>query len=318
MYITNLRITELLPMSECIHVMEHLFMLNFETDVVNPLRSKMFLENNAKGILGMMHAYIKPYNLMGIKVLSVFPNNYKKGLGSHQGILHLFETDTGKLIASLDADEITAIRTAAVSALVTNVLAIKNAEVLCLIGSGKQARKHLEAMLLVRNIKEVTIWSKNKSNAIKLAKELQMTNNISFKVCDSIKEAATNADIICTVTSTKEFVLENEYLKAHVHINAVGACTTNTRELSSEIIRSSNVYVDNSIAATNEAGDILIPALEYGFDAHEFIKAEISDILKDSTLYDVWSKTVFKSVGLASEDLAAGFHCYKKMKVNLF
>ena len=300
-------------MSECIEAMKQLFLLDFETEIQNPLRSTMFLPKPNNGILGMMPAYIKPYNVMGIKVLSVFPDNYKKGMSSHQGILHLFETHTGKLISSLDADEITAIRTAAVSAVATDILAIKNAENLCLIGSGKQAEKHLEAILPVRAIKNVTIWSKNKKNALKFIDKVKQLYNVTFKICDSVEEAADNADIICTATSSKEPVLENHYLKHDVHINAVGACTANTRELTTEVITTSDVFVDNNIAATNEAGDILIPAVELGYDAQQSIEATISDILKDNTLYSVSNKTVFKSVGLAVEDLAVGYFCLKKM-----
>ena len=303
-------------MSECIVAMKQLFLLDFDTDIVNPLRSKMFLPKPINGILGMMPAYIKPYDIMGIKVLSVFPDNYKKGVSSHQGVLHLFETNTGKLLVSLDADEITAIRTAAVSAVVTDLLATKTAENLCLIGSGKQAIKHLEAISQVREIKKVTIWSKNKNNASKFVEQAKKSYNVSFKICATVEEAASNADVICTVTASKEPVLENHYLKQNVHINAVGACTTNTRELTTEVITTSKVFVDDNIAATNEAGDILIPALELGYDAHKLIKATISDILKDSTLYDASEKTVFKSLGLAAEDLAAGFYCYNKNKIN--
>jgi ornithine cyclodeaminase len=316
MFIDSQQILDVLPMKECIQVMRKLFLLDMNTEVVNPLRSKMLLQNETNGVLGMMPAYIKPYNCMGIKVLSVFPNNYKKGLSSHQGILHLFETDTGTLIASLDADEITAIRTAAVSALVTDKLAIKNAEILCLIGSGKQAEKHLEAILCVRNIKNVTVWSKNKENALKFLEKVETQYDVAFKICNTVEEAAINADIICTVTASKEPVIKNHYLKQHVHINAVGACTTNARELASEIITSSYVFVDHKIAATNEAGDILIPALESGLDAHQLITSDISELLKNITLKKSSNKTVFKSVGIAAEDIAAGLYCYNKIKNN--
>lgn len=316
MFFSNQYISELLTMSECIQIMEKLFLLNIDTEVVNPLRSKMFLKNDVKGILGTMPAYIKPYNVMGVKVLSVFPDNYKKGLSSHQGILHLFETTTGKLISSLEADEITAIRTAAVSAVATNALAIEDAEALCIIGSGTQAKKHLEAMLSIRNIKNVNIWSKNRANAVKFAEEARTRYNIPLKVRNSVKEASRNADIICTVTSSNEPILENKYLKKHVHINAVGACTPDARELSSEIVLTSDVFVDSRKAAINEAGDVLIPAQKLGRDVHQFIKADISEILKDKTLYKPANKTVFKSVGLAVEDIAAGFYCYNKMNLD--
>lgn len=314
MFLDNDQIESLLPMSECIQVMKELFLLDAEKDIVNPLRATMPLQNATKGIMGMMPAYIRPYEVMGIKILSIFPDNYKQGLSSHQGIIHLYETVTGQLMTSLDADGITGIRTAAVSGLVTSLLAIPEAKNLCILGSGVQARKHIEAMLEVRDIKTVTLWSLNRSSAERLATDMEKFKGIEFIVCDTIEEAAKDADIICTVTAATEPILDNEYLKSHVHINAVGACTASTRELASAIINSSDVYVDNRLSAANEAGELLIPAKENGHDALDFIKADISEMLKDSNLYDASKKTVFKSLGVACEDIAAGLYCYTKSK----
>ncbi|MBU3024907.1 ornithine cyclodeaminase family protein [Zobellia galactanivorans] len=314
MFIDNDQIEKLLPMSECIKVMQALFLLNAETDIVNPLRTTMPLHNDSHGIMGMMPAYIRPYEVMGIKVLSIFPDNYKKGLSSHQGVIHLYETRTGQLMTSLDADGITGIRTAAVSALATKHLAIPKAKTLCILGSGVQARKHIEAMLEIRDIEKITLWSLNKSSAERLAGDMEQYKEIDFKVCDTVREAAIDADIICTVTAATEPILENAYLKPHVHINAVGACTATTRELASEIINTSDVFVDNRVSAANEAGELLLPAKENGHDALDFVKADMSELLKDSSLYDASKKTVFKSLGIASEDLAAGLHCYTKLK----
>ncbi|MGJ8738335.1 ornithine cyclodeaminase family protein [Zobellia laminariae] len=314
MFLDNDQIESLLPMSECIQVMKELFLLDAEKDIVNPLRATMPLQNATKGIMGMMPAYIRPYEVMGIKILSIFPDNYKQGLSSHQGIIHLYETVTGQLMTSLDADGITGIRTAAVSGLVTSLLAIPEAKNLCILGSGVQAKKHIEAMLEVRDIKTVTLWSLNRSSAERLATDMEKFEGIEFIVCNTIEEAAKDADIICTVTAATEPILDNEYLKSHAHINAVGACTASTRELASAIINSSDVYVDNRLSAANEAGELLIPAKENGHDALDFIKADISEMLKDSNLYDASKKTVFKSLGVACEDIAAGLYCYTKSK----
>ncbi len=318
MFINNKEILELLSMSECIEIMEKLFLLDIEKDVVNLLRSKMLLDNNAINILGMMPAYIKPYRVMGVKVLSVFSNNYKQGLSSYQGVLHLFETNTGKLICSLDVEEITAIRTAAVSALVTDKLAISDAHNLCLIGSGVQAKKHLEAMLKIRDIQHVSVWSKNEQNAINFIEQARSKYELDFQICNDVATAAKDADIICTITASPIPILKNDYLQKHVHINAIGACTTNARELSTDIITTASIYVDSKIAVVNETGDLLIPATELECNADNLIKAEISEILKDNTLYNSNDKTVFKSVGLAIEDVAAGLFCYHKYKEHSF
>ncbi len=309
----NEQVNELISMQECIEVMKTLFMLNTSTDIINPLRSKMIIEKNK--IFGMMPAYIKPYNIMGIKVLSVFPENYKKGISSHQGILHLFETITGKLLLSIEADEVTAIRTAAVSALMTDLLAMNDSKKLCVLGSGKQAEKHIEAILLVRNIEEITIWSRNKSNASKLIEKVsKKNNNVSYQVVDSVKEAVKNSDVICTVTASNTPILEQSWLKKGTHINAVGACTPNSRELKSSIVLNADVFVDNYESAINESGDLLIPAKENSIPVRDIIKASINEILYDATIINKSKTTVFNSLGLGIEDLAVANFCYKKIK----
>lgn len=307
------QISDLLPMKECISVMKELFSLDKE-ELINPLRSKMVLPEQPVGIMGMMPAYIRPYELMGIKVLSVFPENYKKGLSSHQGILHLFETKTGQLLASFDADEITAIRTAAVSGLMTDLLATKKASHLCLLGSGKQAEMHLEAVNEVRTIQQVTIWSQDESHATDFCTKARSSyQNINFNICETVEAATAEADIICTVTAARHPILQNQSLKETVHINAVGACTPDARELASEVVLQGDVYIDNYLAATNEAGDLIIPANEKGLDIASLIKSDIHELLKDSSSDRASKLTIFKSVGVAIEDLAAAYHCYKKL-----
>lgn len=306
------QIAELLSMKECIATMKDLFSLD-KAAWINPLRSKMVLPEQPVGILGMMPAYIRPYQIMGIKVLSVFPENYKQGLNSHQGILHLFETKTGGLLASFDADMITAIRTAAVSALMTDLLATKNATNLCLLGSGKQAEMHLEAICEVRVIQNVTIWSQNESRAAAFCDKVSSKyKDIKFTICRSVEDATAAADIICTVTAARQPILQNQSLKERVHINAVGACAPDARELASALILQSEVFVDNYLAATQEAGDLIIPATEEGLEVETLIQADIHELLKDKSLTKASKRTVFKSVGVAIEDLAAAHYCMNK------
>ncbi|WP_422360003.1 ornithine cyclodeaminase family protein [Reichenbachiella sp.] len=306
------QIAKLLSMKECIATMKELFSMD-PKELINPLRSKMVLPKKPVGILGMMPAYIRPYQLMGIKVLSVFPENYKKGLSSHQGILHLFETKTGKLLASFDADQITAIRTAAVSALMTDLLATENATNLCLLGSGKQAEMHLEAVIEVRAIQNVTIWSQDESHAVSFCDKVRAKyKNIHFTVCQTVEAATADADIICTVTAARQPILQTQNLKDSVHINAVGACTPEARELASEVVLEAEVFVDNYLAATQEAGDLIIPATEKELAVEALIQADIHELLNDQPSKYSSKRTIFKSVGVAIEDLAAAYHCYKK------
>ncbi|MDW3209449.1 MAG: ornithine cyclodeaminase family protein [Reichenbachiella sp.] len=307
------QISHLLSMKECITVMKELFSMD-KDELINPLRSKMVLPERPVGIMGMMPAYIRPYQLMGIKVLSVFPENYKQGLSSHQGILHLFETKTGQLLASFDADEITAIRTAAVSGLMTDLLATKSATQLCLLGSGKQAEMHLAAISEIRTIQNVTVWSQDKSHAAAFCTKVRSRyKNINFSICETVEAATAEADIICTVTASRHPILQNQALKENVHINAVGACTPDARELSSELVLQGEVYIDNYLATTHEAGDLIIPAAEKGLAIESLIKSDIHELLKDPSSDHASKLTIFKSVGVAIEDLAAAYHCYKKL-----
>ena len=313
-YIGKEQIEKILTMSACIEQMRLLFLLNPKTEIQNPLRTKMVLPNH--GILGMMPASIPSYGVMGIKVINIFPQNAKLGLGTHLGLVHLFDIATGQLLLTLDAESITAIRTAAVSALMTDYLAIDTAKTLCLLGSGKQAETHLEAILHVRKIEKVMLWSNTLANAQKFKTVMQAKYNLDFQVCFTVKEAAETADIICTLTSSKTPILFNDYLKKDVHINAVGACTPTTRELDSAVIHHSAVYVDNYEAAFNEAGDLLLASMnEENFKEH--ITSDIHELLMNPKAINKNNKTVFKSLGIAIEDVAVARYCYLKLKNNI-
>lgn len=299
-------------MSECIAVMRDLFLLNPEEDLINPLRPKMMLPNG--GILGMMPAYIRPYNAMGIKVISVYLQNYQQGLSSHQGIVHLFDAENGMLKLSLDADEVTAIRTAAVSALMTDVLALEDAETLCLIGTGTQALTHLEAIALVRPLKRVKVWSPNPANVQKFVQSQSTLYPLEFEACASAEAAVRDADIVCTLTSSSQPLLFNDWLKAGVHLNAVGASTPNYRETAADVVFNSKIFVDNYESACNEAGDLIL-ALGDKEKVRAAIKADIHEALTQPGLVDKSQKTLFKSLGLAIEDLAVAHFCWQKIRL---
>lgn len=309
-YLNPHQIQSLLSMSECIAVMRDLFLLNPEEDLINPLRPKMMLPNG--GILGMMPAYIRPYNAMGIKVISVYLQNYQQGLSSHQGIVHLFDAENGMLKLSLDADEVTAIRTAAVSALMTDVLALDDAETLCLIGTGTQAITHLEAIALVRPLKRVKVWSPNPANVQKFVQSQSTLYPLEFEACASAEAAVRDADIVCTLTSSSQPLVFNDWLKAGVHLNAVGASTPNYRETAADVVFNSEIFVDNYESACNEAGDLIL-ALGDKEKVRAAIKADIHEALTQPGLVDKSQKTLFKSLGLGIEDLAVAHFCWQKM-----
>src|SRR4249919_795443 len=224
LFINKEKTASLLPMEECIEVMEKMFRSLAAGECLQPLRSIMWLPDR-KGLLGMMPGHAAKLGVMGIKVISVFHANKEAGFPSHQGIVILFNAKNGQPLMLFDALEITAIRTAAASAVATKLLSRKNSSTLAIIGSGEQAKRHIEAILLVRNIRNINIWSRNEKNAKHLVNELSGEYNLKIHVKKNVQQAVEHADIICTVTSSKEPVVMGDWLAAGTHINAVGSST---------------------------------------------------------------------------------------------
>jgi ornithine cyclodeaminase len=245
-------------------------------------------------------------------VISVFPGNRKFGYSSHQGAVLLFESTHGQLLAIVDADEITAIRTAAVSGLATKLLARDTLSTLAILGSGTQAQRHVEAMLCVRKINSIRIWSRDYSNAEKLAGQIATKHNIPAIAVKDAKDAITNADIICTTTASPIPVLPGAWIKKGAHVNAVGSSTPGTRELDTAAIVNSKLFGDKYESIYHEAGDFIIPKKE-GAINDDHVKGELGEVMRGiksgrETNNEI---TVFKSLGLAIEDIYAAGHVYK-------
>lgn len=299
-------------MKSCMKVMEGTLIDLAQGEATQVLRSVVAVDD--ENVLGQMPGYLKKNGVLGTKVITVFPNNHKHGLPSHQGVVLLFAAKNGALMAVVDGSEITAIRTAAVSALATDKLSRVNSKILCLLGTGTQAKAHLEAMLTVRPIELVKIWSRNFQNANQFKEEMQQKFKVSINLCDTAEEAALDADIICTVTSSKDPILKDAWVKEGVHVNAVGACRPDERELDSELVRKSKFYVDSIESAQNESGDYLIP-LKEGMITPNHIIGEIGEILmnKSTGRASETDITIFKSLGLAIEDIAAANFIYEEI-----
>lgn len=308
----KIQVSSLLPMQECIPLMEKAFLSLEKGEGLQPLRNIMWLPDKT-GALGMMPGYSAELNVMGVKMLSVFPQNKKHGLSSHQGVVILFETKTGKPLCMLDADEITAIRTAACSAVATKLLSVKNVDTLAILGSGTQAFRHLEAMLLVRDINHIFLWSRNKINAQKLADLAAEKLNVQSSVMENAQEAVKEADIICTVTASATPVLLGKWIKDGAHINAVGSCTPHTRELDTEAVVKSRIFTDSYESLFNEAGDFLIPKKEGALD-ETHVLGEIGEVLagKKTGRLNNSEITLFKSLGISMEDIYAGHYIFSK------
>jgi len=315
LFINKEKIATLLPMEECIEVMEKMFRSLATGECLQPLRNIMLLPEG-NGVLGMMPGHATKLGVIGIKVITVFHANSESGLPSHQGIVMLFDAKHGQPLMLFDALEITAIRTAAASAVATKLLSRETSSTLAIIGSGEQANRHIEAMLLVRNIKQINLWSRNEKNATHLVNELSCEYNIPIHVKKNVQQAVENADIICTVTASKEPVVIGDWIATGTHINAVGSSTAATRELDTAAIVKSKLFTDRYESLFNEAGDFLIPKKE-GAVTDKHVKAEIGEVLSGTKKgrENEEEITVFKSLGIAAEDIFSAYHIYQKIKL---
>jgi len=316
LFVNKEKIASLLPMDECIEVMDKMFRSLAAGECLQPLRNIMRLPEGS-GVLGMMPGHAAKLGVMGIKVISVFHANKEAGFPSHQGIVMLFDAKNGQPLMLFDALEITAIRTAAASAVATKLLSRGNSSTLALIGSGEQAKRHIEAMLLVRNIQQINLWSRDENNARHLVNELSAEYNLPVHIKKNVQQAVEHADIICTVTASKEPVVMGDWISAGSHINAVGSSTPFSRELDTIAIARSKLFTDRYESIFNEAGDFLIPKKE-GAVTDDHVKAEIGEVLSGTKKGRENDEeiTLFKSLGIAAEDIFSAYHIYEKLNAN--
>ena len=303
-------VRELMPMADCIGLMESALKELANGNVVNPLRSLVWTPNK-KGILGMMPSAMQKD--MGIKMVSVFPGNHGTEFDSHQGAVLLFETENGQLLSIQDASEITAIRTAAVSGLATKLLARENSSTVAILGSGIQAKTHVQAMLAARSINKFSIWSRNFEHAKSFADKVKEKHGVEAEAFEAGEDAVRGSDIICTTTASPDPILFGEWLEPGQHINAAGSSVKTSRELDTSAVVKSRLFIDRLESTVNEAGDFLIPQAEGALD-ESHIQGEIGDILigKLEARKSANEITLFKSLGLGVEDVASARHIYDK------
>ena len=311
--LSHAEVSELLPIKECIPLMREALIALAAGKAHQPLRT-IIRPPEAKGVMGLMPSYMSGDNAaFGLKAICVFPGNPAKGKDSHQGGVLLFSAETGEMLAMMNASAITAIRTAAVSGVATNLLARPDACNLALLGSGVQARTHLVAMSEVRAIKRCRIASRNIEHAHKLAEELRHEFSFPLEPVETVQSALEGADLIVTATTAKEPIIRREWIAAGAHLNLVGSSTPKTREVDSETMAASSLFVDRRESTLNEAGDYLFAARD-GLIGPDHIRAELGEVLKGDkpgrTSHD--EITCFKSLGIAIEDLFAAEYLYRK------
>jgi len=310
--LTQEEVRRLLPMRECTELMAEVLQTLGRGDALNPLRWVVRLPRES-GLLGLMPGYLGRPRALGLKVVSVFPHNANSEFDSHQGVVLLVDPETAVPTAVMDASEITAIRTAAVSAVATRLLAREEASVLAILGSGVQARTHLEAMLLVREIDEVRVFSPTVEHCEAFAERESRRHGVPIRACASAREAVDGAEIVCTVTTASSPVVRGEWLADGVHLNAVGASVPGAREVDTSTVAGSRLFVDRRESALHEAGDFLIARRE-GAVGDDHILAEIGEVLLGAHpgRSGPGERTLFKSLGLAVEDVAAAEYVLRR------
>jgi len=313
--LNNTEVEQLLPMSECISAMEDAFTALARGEAHQPLRT-IFRPPEVKGVMAMMPTFCaRPSPLFGLKAICVFPGNAAISKDAHQGGVMLFDGNTGEPLALVNASAITAIRTAAVSGLATRLLAREAAGDLAIIGAGVQARPHLIAMNCVRPLRRVRIASQSFVSAQTFANEMQPHCATLIEPVETAAAAVRGADIIVTATTSRDPVLNREWISSGAHINAIGTYSPKAREVDTATIVAATMFVDRRESALNEAGDYLIPANE-GAIGPEHIRADLGEVLTGvhPGRTSPGEITLFKSLGLAIEDLAAAALVYQKAK----
>ena len=305
-------------MRECIDTMADAFCALAIGEARLPLRQVISLPGS-RNLLALMPGQLgvnspeRTRAAIGAKVITVFPGNDATPLDSHLGVVLLFEAEMGRLLAIIDASSVTAIRTAAVSGVATKLLSNPDAGDLAILGAGVQAMTHLEAMRVVRTLRRVRVWSRTPERRLQFAEKARQRFGVTVEVTESAEACVRGADLICTVTASREPVLNGTWIAEGAHINAVGAALPTARELDSAAVARSLLYVDRLESALAEAGDILIPISEGRFTA-DHIRGELGQVLMGAVAgrESPTDVTLFKSLGLAVEDLAAARHIYEK------
>ncbi len=298
-----------LPPGECAEAMSAVLSAHGRGETYMPLRSVM-MAPAAAGFMGLMPAWRgggEP--VFSLKTVCVMPGNPARGLDAHQGIVTLFDGETGQPTAILDASAITEIRTAAVTAVATGALARTDARTLAIIGAGVQAGSHIEALTLVRPFETIRIFSPTAEHARGLA-ERHAGAAASVTAVPSAEEAVRGADVVVTATSSREPVLERAWLSPGTHVNAVGASTPLAHELDVETVAASALFADSRESLRHEAKEFQL-ALEQGaISGDEHIRAELGEMLAGAAAGRASDDelTLFRSLGLAVEDLAAAEH----------
>jgi ornithine cyclodeaminase/alanine dehydrogenase-like protein (mu-crystallin family) len=297
-FLNEEQVRQHLRMADLIPAMEKALIDFSAGKVTQPLRSVIAVDPPG-GFFGMMPALTSEG--LGLKIVTFYPKNVERSLPTHMATIFLVDPETGAPLAIMDGRLITEMRTAAVSAVATNLLASPDAKILGVLGSGVQAHSHVGALRLVRAFEEIRVWSPTREHAEQFAKE------ISAKAM-SAEDAVRGADVIVTATSSKTPILCGSWLKPACHVNVVGASRPEWRELDDEAM-GNVVFVDSREGAMKESGDMILSGAK--------IYAELGEALAGKVASRPNETTIFKSLGMAVEDIAAALLVYRSATATL-
>lgn len=271
------------------------------SEIIQPVRSVVPIQKH-NGFLGLMPAYMAAEGILCTKMVAFYKREEGCSFPSTQATVLLFDPEQGHVTAIMNGEAITATRTAAVSAISAKLLKPATSEVLCILGSGQQARSHYDVFTKVFKFKEVRVWSRRRETAQRFVDDLQDP----ARVCSSVKEAVAGADVIVTATGASEPILLGEWVKSGAHIAAVGACRPDWRELDDVLMRDAVVYVDSREGANAESGDIILSGAQ--------VSAELGEVINGSRPAQREKTTVFKSLGMGIQDAVSAKLVFDKWK----
>ena len=310
--LTEHHVTALLPPADLIPAMEAALAQFSAGEVQQPVRTVLSV-GPRKAYFGVMPAYVAAPPQMGAKLVTVFGDNLAKGLPSHLATILLFDPETGALAAVMDGRYITEARTAAVSAVSAKALSRADAAQLAILGTGVQARSHLEALVEVRALAEARVWSPQPRSRERFVVEMAGRVAVPVRACDSAEAAVRDADIVVLVTSSPTPVVDDAWVAPGTHVISVGACRPDQREMAPTLVARGRLVVDSRAAALVESGDVVQGIREGRFDATHVV-GELGEVLLGRAVgrRSPSEVTIFKSLGMAVEDVAAADLVYRR------
>jgi ornithine cyclodeaminase len=314
--VSNEQVTQAVDMNDAIEIIRIAFIEFYQGKADLPVRIHIEVDEKQAQTL-IMPAYLKASGALGTKIISIFPENQYTDLPTIHALMIVIDSHTGQPQAIMDAGRLTALRTGAVSGVATDLLARKDARVAAIFGAGVQGRTQLQAVCTVRSIEKALVYDTDPGAAQSYVEDMQALSPgpSDIEIASSPDEALVDADIICTATTSLQPVFKDESLKKGSHINAIGSFTPRMQEIPQETVVRSKIVVDSLTASLAETGDLIIP-LEKKLISRKDIHGELGEIASGSQVGRETDEeiTLFKSVGLAIQDVALAAHILQQVR----